>query len=105
MSIALLSLWVAVAAVAATTAITAGLRAFSALDGGRRERYRRRISEELAAYAVGATEEPPPAPRGRLQQCVMHAELARLVPNLKRHVAVGAWRAVRPLRADRLGPA
>jgi HEAT repeat protein len=83
MSIALISLWVAIGAVSVTTLITTGLRAFSALDGARRDRYRRRISEELIAFAVGASDEPPPAPRGRLQQGVMHAELARLAPNLK----------------------
>jgi hypothetical protein len=82
-SLALISLWVAVGAVSCTTAITAGLRGIAALAATRRERYRERVSEQLAAFAVGASDEPPAAPRGRLEQRVMHQELARLAPNLK----------------------
>jgi HEAT repeat protein len=84
MSIAMISLWIAVGAVSFTTAVAAGLRGFGAVTGARRERYRDRVSEQLAAFAVGAGDgEPPPRPRGRLEQRVMHEELARLAPNLK----------------------
>jgi len=82
-NLALVSLWIAVGAVSITTAITAGLRSLSVIAGARRERYRERISERLAAFAVGASSEPPEPPRGRLEQRVMHVELARLAPNLK----------------------
>ncbi len=83
MSIATVSLWIAIAAVSGTTAITAGLRAWSATSRARADRYRARIADSVVAFAVGATEDPPAAPRGRLEHEVMHAELARLAPHLK----------------------
>jgi HEAT repeat protein len=82
-TIALISLWIAIGAVALTTGLAISLRTFAALTGARRERYRVVVAEGLAAYAVGAADDPPPAPSGRLQQRVMHDELARLAPNLK----------------------
>ena len=83
MNIALVSLWTALGAVLLTTALTTSLRAIGAVSGSRRDRYRSEISEQLAAFAVGAAEDPPPPPAGRLEQRVLHEELARLAPNLK----------------------
>jgi HEAT repeat protein len=82
-TIAVISLWIAIGAVTLTTALAAGLRAYAAITGARRERYRGRVSEQLAAYAVGASDETPPQPRGTLEQRVVHEELARLAPHLK----------------------
>jgi hypothetical protein len=80
---ATISLWIAIVAVSLTTAITAGLRAGAAARRARADRYRERIAETLVGFAVGATEEPPSAPRGRLEHEVMHAELGRLAPHVK----------------------
>ena len=83
MSIASISLLIAMVAVIGTTAVTAGLRARAAAGRARADRYRARIAESLIAFAVGATEHPPARPRGRLEHEVMHAELTRLTPHLK----------------------
>ena len=83
MSVATISLWIALAAVSGTTAITAGLRGWSAASRARADRYRDRIADSVVAFAVGATADPPAAPRGRLEHGVMNAELTRLAPHLK----------------------
>ncbi|HUO69380.1 MAG TPA: HEAT repeat domain-containing protein [Solirubrobacteraceae bacterium] len=83
MTIALVAFWIALGAVVLTTALATSLRAFGALTAARRERYRAEISEPLAAFAVGAVDDPPPPPAGRFEQRVLHEELARLAPHLK----------------------
>jgi HEAT repeat protein len=82
-SVAVISLWVALGAVLVTAALTLSTRAIGALSAARRERYRNVVSEQLAAFAVGACTDPPAPPAGRLEQRVLNEELARLTANLK----------------------
>lgn len=83
MSTALLLMWGALAAVLFVLVLTMGLRAYGAVRRRRYLGYHGQINELIAAYVAGASEDPPPPPRGRFQKRVMRRELVRLAPLLK----------------------
>ncbi len=70
-------------AVCLTLALTIGARLVGELRARRLHRYLDGVEDHLVAYIVEARDDPPPAPRGRLQQRIIRRRLVELAPSVK----------------------
>lgn len=83
MRLVLLLLIVIAVAVTVTLALTVGTRLWGALRVRRCAAYLAAVEDQLLGFIVEACADPPPAPRGRMQQRVMRRRLAELAPSLR----------------------
>ncbi len=82
MSVALVTLWVCVGALVATTGLSLAVRLAGSVRARRVARYEQRTRGPLAAFAAGVGEQPPP-PRGALERRLLQRDLLALRPKLK----------------------
>jgi HEAT repeat protein len=71
------------AAVCLTLVLTVTARLVGELRARRLRRYLDGIQDHLVAYVVEARDDPPPEPRGRLEQRVIRQRLVELAPSVK----------------------
>jgi HEAT repeat protein len=85
-SIALMTLWVCLGALVATTGLSLLVRLASSMRERRVTRYEQRTRGPLAAFAAGVGEVPPP-PRSALERRLLQRDLLALRPKLKGEAA------------------
>jgi HEAT repeat protein len=71
------------AAVCLTLGLTISARLVGEVRARRLRRYLDGVEDHLVAYVVEARDDPPPAPRGRLEQRLMRRRLIELAPSVK----------------------
>src|SRR6516162_4297201 len=87
MRLLLLLFWCAVGAVCVTLGLTIFVRVSTAIARWRVARYERVVRDHLTAFVVGARDDPPRPPNGRLEQRVLRRDLVALLPSVKGEAA------------------
>lgn len=83
MTFVIVILIVIAGAILVTIGLMLGVRLSGELSSRRVHRYLATIQEQLSAFVVGVSDEPPPPPRGRFEQRVMRQRLVALAPSVK----------------------
>ena len=87
MRLLLLLFWCAVGAVCVTLGLTIFVRVSRAIARWRVARYERVVRDHLTAFVVGARDDPPRPPNGRLEQRVLRRDLMAFLPSVKGEAA------------------
>ena len=87
MRLLLLLFWCAVGAVCVTLGLTIFVRVSTAIARWRVARYERVVRDHLTAFVVGARDDPPRPPNGRLEQRVLRRDLMAFLPSVKGEAA------------------
>ncbi|MDQ6819058.1 MAG: HEAT repeat domain-containing protein, partial [Actinomycetota bacterium] len=104
--LAVIVLLICSASLALTTALSVAMRTTGGLAARRLGTYRAAVSAQLTSFLVGAEDEPPPPPRGRMQQGVMCDLMLSIGSNLRGEAAervaalFRAYGLVDPARRD-----
>jgi hypothetical protein len=87
MSLLLLIFWCAAAAVCMTVGLMMFVRVSTVIARWRLGRYQSVVRDQLTAYVVGVSDDPPRPPNGRFEQRVLRRDLVALLPSVKGEAA------------------